>query len=97
VTTQATQLRIRIFSQSTNAISGEPWLHPDDLAGMPSEEMILGETAKCEWNKAVADYQVKYSSTWTEAMAAVRKEQLGLFEAYQSVALPSPVLRGRTV
>jgi hypothetical protein len=74
------------------------------FAGLPpSEEMIAGERAKRESNKAVRDTQDRMARTsgrpvsFTEAMKVARQENPGLIQAYQSIALPNPVLRGRTV
>jgi hypothetical protein len=65
--------------------------------------MIAGEQTKKAWNRVVRDTQDRMarargrSVSFTEAMVETRKNNPGLFDAYQSVALPSPVLSGRTV
>ena len=76
----------------------------DDLAGMPSRDTVVADgEAKRNWLQLVAAVQDRMARTsgqavrFTEAMQAARKENPELFDAYQEVALPNPVLRGRSV
>jgi hypothetical protein len=74
-----------------------------ELAGMPSEEMIAGDQAKKAWNDAVKAEQDRMarvagkSVSFTAAMTEARKSNPDLWKAYQEIALPNPILRGRTV
>ena len=76
----------------------------DDLAGMPSRDTVVEDgEAKRNWLRHVANVQDRMARTsgqavsFTSAMQAARKENPELFDAYQEVALPNPVLRGRSV
>jgi hypothetical protein len=55
-----------------------------DLA-MPSKEIIGGETAKMEWNQAVARIQNRDDGSWMTASRKARIEHPDLFAAYQRV------------
>jgi hypothetical protein len=55
-----------------------------DIA-MPSREMISGETAKADWNRAVAAIQGRDGGNRMQAMQKCRIEHPDLFAAFQQV------------